>query len=78
VRGPHGGYELAREPRRITVGEIVRAAMSLSTAAPEDLDANSDDSFLADLDSISVEQMCERAERAHVLDDEKAVGDFAI
>ena len=41
VRGPRGGYELAREHRRITVGEIVRTAMSLSTADPEDLDANS-------------------------------------
>ena len=34
VRGPRGGYELARERRRITVGEIVRTAMSLSTADP--------------------------------------------
>ena len=41
VHGPRGGYELARERRRITVGEIVRTAMSLSTADPEDLDANS-------------------------------------
>ncbi len=24
VRGPHGGYVLARERRRVTVGEIVR------------------------------------------------------
>jgi len=41
VRGPRGGHELARERRRITVGEIVRTAMSLSTADPEDLGANS-------------------------------------
>jgi Rrf2 family protein len=93
VRGPRGGYELARERRRITVGEIVRTAMSLSTADPEDLGANSvlldrvidpavrgaGESFLADLDSISVEEMCETAERARVLDDERvATGDFAI
>ena len=39
VRGPRGGYELARERRRITIGEIVRTAMSLSTADPEDLGA---------------------------------------
>ena len=26
VRGPHGGYELAREQRRITADEILRAA----------------------------------------------------
>jgi Rrf2 family iron-sulfur cluster assembly transcriptional regulator len=41
VRGPRGGYELARERRRITVGEIVRTAMSLSTVDPENLGANS-------------------------------------
>ena len=41
LRGPRGGYELVRERRRITVGEIVRTAMSLSTADPEDLGANS-------------------------------------
>ena len=41
VRGPKGGYELARERRRITVGEIVRTAMSLSTADPDDLGSNS-------------------------------------
>jgi Rrf2 family iron-sulfur cluster assembly transcriptional regulator len=41
VRGPRGGYELARERGRITVGEIVRTAMSLSTADPDDLGANS-------------------------------------
>ena len=29
VRGPRGGYELARERRRITAGDIVRAAMSV-------------------------------------------------
>ena len=41
VRGPRGGYELARERRRITVGEIVRTAMLLSTADPDALGANS-------------------------------------
>jgi Rrf2 family transcriptional regulator, iron-sulfur cluster assembly transcription factor len=70
VRGPRGGYELARERRRITVGEIVRIAMSLSTADPEDLGANSvllervidpavrkaGETFLGNLDAITVEQ----------------------
>jgi Rrf2 family protein len=88
VRGPRGGYELAREHRRITVGEIVRTAMSLSTADPEDLDANSvllervidpavrraGETFLANLDAITVEQMCETAEKALVLDDEHLAG----
>jgi Rrf2 family iron-sulfur cluster assembly transcriptional regulator len=92
VRGPRGGYELARERRRITVGEIVRTAMSLSTADPDDLDANSlllervidpavrraSETLLANLDAITVEQMCETAEKSHVLADEKVSGEFAI
>jgi Rrf2 family transcriptional regulator, iron-sulfur cluster assembly transcription factor len=92
VRGPLGGYKLARERGRITLGEIVRIAMSLSTADPDNLDAHSvllervidpavrraGESFLANLDLITVEQMCETAEELHVLDDEKVSGDFAI
>ena len=92
VRGPRGGYELARERRSIVVGEIVRTAMSLSTAEPDDLGAHSmllerviepavsraGETFLANLDAITVEQMCDTAEKTHVLDDEKVSGDFAI
>jgi Rrf2 family iron-sulfur cluster assembly transcriptional regulator len=92
VRGPRGGYELARDRRRITLGEIVRTAMSLSTGEPDDLGAHSvllervieppviraGETFLGNLDSITVEQMCETAEKSHVLDDEKVSGDFAI
>jgi Rrf2 family transcriptional regulator, iron-sulfur cluster assembly transcription factor len=92
VRGPRGGYELARKRRRITVGEIVRTAMSLSTADPEELASHSvllervidppvqraGATFLANLDLLTVESMCETAEKAHVLDDEKVSSDFAI
>src|ERR1700733_15728282 len=92
LRGPRGGYELARERRRITVGEIVRIAMSLSTADPDDLGAHSvllerviepavsraGETFLGNLDATTVEEMCETAEKTHVLDDEKVSGDFAI
>jgi Rrf2 family iron-sulfur cluster assembly transcriptional regulator len=92
VPGPHGGYKLVRDRGRIAAGEIVRLAMSLSRADPEDLGANSvllervidpavrraGETFLADLDSITVEQMCETAEKSHVLDDETVSGDFAI
>jgi hypothetical protein len=65
--------------------------MSLSTADPEDLGANSGllervidpavrragETFLANLDSITIEQLCETAEKLHVLEDEKIGGDFA-
>jgi Rrf2 family transcriptional regulator, iron-sulfur cluster assembly transcription factor len=77
VRGPRGGYELARERRRITVGEIVRTAMSLSTADPDDLGANSvliertidpalrraGETFLGNLDSITVDRCAIRPRR---------------
>ena len=92
VRGPRGGYELARERRRISVGEIVRTSVSLSTADPDDIGSrskllekvvepavrNAGESFLANLDAISVEQLCEEAEKAQILAEEKAGGDFAI
>ena len=36
------------------------------------------ETFLGNLDSVTVEQMCETAEKSHVLDDEMVSGDFAI
>ena len=92
VRGPRGGYELARERRRISAGEIVRTAVGLSTADPDDIGSRSKlmekviepsvrsagDPFLANLDSITVEDLCELADKARILEDEKAMADFAI
>ena len=92
VRGPRGGYELARERRRITAGEIVRTAVSLSTADPDDFSAHSKlldkviepvvrkagEPFLKELDAISVEDLCESAEKKNILGDEKVGADFAI
>src|ERR1700722_276354 len=92
VRAARGVYARARPRRRITVGEIVRTAMSLSTADPDNLGANSvllervidpavrraGETFLGNLDAITVEQMCDTAEKTHVLDDKKVAGDFAI
>jgi Rrf2 family protein len=92
VRGPRGGYELARERRRISLGEIVRTAASLSTADPEDFGAHSKllerviepavrtagEPFLTQLDSVTVDELCESAERLHLLEEEKVGADFAI
>ena len=41
VRGPRGGYELARERRKITAGEVVRTALALSAAEPSEIGASS-------------------------------------
>ena len=92
VRGPRGGYELARERRRVTLGEIVRTAVGLSTADPDEIGARSKlmdkviepsvrkagEPFLHNLDAITIEDLCETAEKSHVLEDEKATADFAI
>lgn len=42
VRGPRGGYRLARERRRITVGDIVRVVAAAEPADPNAADAVTD------------------------------------
>ncbi len=88
-RGPRGGYELARERRRITVGEILRAAARVGEADAkprprpsfvEDVVAPAlrgpSDAFLAELDRTTVDDMCVRAEAFGA---ERAAGiDFTI
>ncbi|MGO8800536.1 MAG: RrF2 family transcriptional regulator [Roseiarcus sp.] len=92
VRGPRGGYELARERRRITVGEIVRTVVALSAADPEEIGASSKlvkkviepsvrkagESFLANLEAITIEDLCAAAVAARILDEDQTEGDFAI
>jgi Rrf2 family iron-sulfur cluster assembly transcriptional regulator len=71
VRGPRGGYKLAREGNKITVGEIVRTVLAMSAADPNEIGASSrllkkvieprireaGDGFLANLDAITVEDL---------------------
>ena len=70
VRGPRGGYELARERRRISAADVVRAVMLVDEAAGEK-DApklvrevispvveTAASAFLTALDAIDVEAMC--------------------
>jgi Rrf2 family protein len=92
VRGPRGGYRLARERRRITVKEIVEAVAELE--ASEDTDEESLSplaekvvrpvlekamgELLARLDGITIEDLCDRAAKQNV---ERAGGvrqDFTI
>jgi Rrf2 family protein len=76
VRGPRGGYELARERRRITAGDIVRIAMQAlddDTASPvpesrlaevvvAPLVQRGTEAFLAELDQVTVEDLCAEAQ----------------
>jgi len=75
VRGPHGGYELAREHRRISAEDILRAASTVEDADDPQLPnsalavdvvrpalAEAERTFSAALARISVEAMAKRAE----------------
>jgi len=75
VRGPHGGYELAREHRRISAEDILRAASAVEDADDPQLPnsalavdvvrpalAEAERTVSAALARISVEAMAKRAE----------------
>ncbi len=77
VRGPRGGYRLARERRRITVGEIVSVVYSTERTTSDMMakEAGSDlaekvirpfwrdirETFYGELDKITIEDLCRRA-----------------
>jgi Rrf2 family transcriptional regulator, iron-sulfur cluster assembly transcription factor len=93
VRGPRGGYELARERRKISAGAIVRAVMQdmqdneelqepnsvLVTSLIEPLVDRAGRSFLHELDQITIEQLCNEADALiSKAGGEEAIADFAI
>ena len=72
VRGPRGGYELARERRKITLADIVRASMAEPEAAEATASelveqvvapavAEAGQALLERLDGITVDDLCRRA-----------------
>jgi Rrf2 family protein len=89
VRGPRGGYELARERRRISVGDIVRAAHADPEAGRDGASRLIDDviapvvgeagaGFLAALDQICVDDLCNRAQSGAVFERSPSGVDFTI
>jgi Rrf2 family protein len=75
VRGPHGGYELAREQRRTTAEHIMRSAVSAEMEGEPPLPASAliggvvrpalaqaESNFSAALARINVEEMAKAAE----------------
>ncbi len=91
VRGPRGGYELAKERRRITAGEVVRAAMADGV---EDLDPapesklveqvvqplvdKAGQTFLAQLDAVSIDDLCRESGDKAVFEGMSSGSDFTI
>lgn len=92
VRGPRGGYRLAKERRRISVGDIVRVAESIEDENGEDLDPRSElgnrivtplvqslqDEVMARLDAITIEDLCQRARSEGVDCGGRTSADFTI
>jgi Rrf2 family protein len=92
VRGPRGGYRLARERRRISVGDVVRVAESIEDGEEEKIRPRSDlglrivgpliqhlqDDVMARLDSVTIEDLCQRARTQGVDASESASADFTI
>lgn len=90
VRGPRGGYLLARERRRITVGDITRVvALADSEDAsepPSDLGARVvwpmwtgvEAEMMTRLDAITIEDLCLRANAVGVRSEAAERLDFII
>jgi Rrf2 family protein len=92
VRGPRGGYRLAKERRRITVGDIFRAAELAEDEPQEDTTPHSElgqrivspfiqslqDEVMARLDTTTVEDLCQQARAAGVSTGERITADFTI
>jgi len=93
VRGPRGGYRLARERRRISIGDIVRVVREMETS--NNLIENSPSSALGDqvvrplwlelqndlmdrLDVLSVDDLCNRANKAGINSEGQQNLDFTI
>ena len=81
IRGPSGGYRLARERQRISLGDIVRTVRGLETADdPMDDPAGSalghqvvrpvwielHEEIMRRLDALTLEELCGRAHRAGI------------
>ena len=91
VRGPRGGYRLARERRRISVGDVVRVAESIEDDE-EKHSPRSDlgmrivapfvvtlqEELMTRLDSVSIEDLCQRARTAGVDAGIETSADFTI
>ncbi|MCH8166522.1 MAG: Rrf2 family transcriptional regulator [Proteobacteria bacterium] len=92
VRGPRGGYTLARERRRITVGDVVRIVDRLDAEADSEpvsraelgdkvvapLWSETRDAILTRLDEVTMEDLCRRARKLGIVKGARVAPDFNI
>lgn len=93
VRGPRGGYRLARERRRITIGDIVRVVQGGADGEQENdhmegselgvkvvrpLWADMQTTLMERLDQLSIDDLCDEAGKAGVVSEGRTALDFTI
>ncbi|MFQ6017976.1 MAG: RrF2 family transcriptional regulator [Kiloniellaceae bacterium] len=92
-RGPRGGYRLARERRRITVGEIVRIIGQLEGASDPASEPDGSEigvkvvrplwidmqrEIMGRFDTVTVEELCNRAREQNIPSETARIPDFSI
>jgi Rrf2 family iron-sulfur cluster assembly transcriptional regulator len=93
IRGPSGGYRLARERRRVSIGDIVRTVRELDTVE-DPIEAQSSSALghqvlrplwlelqeetMRRLDALTLEDLCARAHHAGIVGRISQAGDFEI
>lgn len=93
VRGPRGGYRLARERRKISVGDVVRIVRKMEASEENLKDTSSSelglkvvtplwselqDHVMTRLDGISIDDLCTRAQEANINSEGRENLDFTI
>jgi len=94
VRGPRGGYRLARERRRVSVGEVVRIVQGMEEPVGDDTAGTSESTLstrvigpfwdeveqdlMTRLDAVSIEDLCREAEAQAVESEGRRSFDFVI
>ncbi len=91
VRGPHGGYRLARERRRITVGEIVRVvqeqdieendnepASELGRLVIHPMWSTIHEGLMKQLSAITIDDLCRQSYDSNIASEANKKMDFII
>jgi Rrf2 family iron-sulfur cluster assembly transcriptional regulator len=93
VRGPRGGYRLARERRLISIGDIVRVVRDIEASDDTIGDLGLSQlgikvvrpmwvklqaNIMDDLDNISIDDLCDNAAKANIISEGLTNLDFSI